>query len=532
MNHFLLHLLVREMASEVHGRKIRSIRLLHPLVSIELAARSNRRYLVVLLSTPGPYCYYGREDPLEAAGPAVLRRVYDARVAAPPVPPSDRVIRLVIDRAGDASTLAISLFGSSAKVRVQTAEHVVESLDASEAGMALRGSARSTPPPFATADPSSVGSSPAGDVSRVASGLEPVMAECFTAGDGTIDSTALFRFRDDMLAGAIPFALAGRGRLGRVAPVPANARLSVEPEHRYGPFDSVIAACETVGEVLARGAREAILARYRGALNRHVTKRRRLLKNLEGDLRKARESDAGRQEADILAAYRSQIPPGARKIELPDLYAKDKTRVIELDPSLPIGAQIQNRYKRAAKLERSRDALRERIRAVRGGISEITETLVRADAEGFHAAIERLHEGARRFRVFRQDRRSQREGVSVKQYRRMDLDDHWFVLVGRNDQENDEITFRLSNPDDFWLHAQQVAGSHVVLRSSGKMANPPAAILETAAAIAAFYSKARHSRLVPVIYTRRKYVRKFRGAKPGQVTCEREKTIFVEPKLS
>ena len=61
--------------------------------------------------------------------------------------------------------------------------------------------------------------------------------------------------------------------------------------------------------------------------------------------------------------------------------------------------------------------------------------------------------------------------------------------------------------------------------------NPPATVLEAAASIAAFYSKSRHSNLVPVIYTHRKYVRKFRGAKPGQVMCEREKTIFVEPKL-
>ena len=81
------------------------------------------------------------------------------------------------------------------------------------------------------------------------------------------------------------------------------------------------------------------------------------------------------------------------------------------------------------------------------------------------------------------------------------------------------------------MHAQHVAGSHVVLRPLGKPGNPPDAVLEVAASIAAYYSKSKHSKLVPVIYTKRKYVRKFRGAKAGQVTCEREKTLMVEPRL-
>ena len=96
--------------------------------------------------------------------------------------------------------------------------------------------------------------------------------------------------------------------------------------------------------------------------------------------------------------------------------------------------------------------------------------------------------------------------------------------------ENDDLTFRHAAPTDTWLHAQSVPGSHVVLKSPGGAA-PPARILEAAASIAAHFSKAKHSGLVPVVYTQRKYVRKFRGAKPGQVKCEREKTMMVEPRL-
>ena len=105
------------------------------------------------------------------------------------------------------------------------------------------------------------------------------------------------------------------------------------------------------------------------------------------------------------------------------------------------------------------------------------------------------------------------------------------VLAGRSDQDNDRLSLKIAKANDWWFHAQGVAGSHVVLKSRRKMDNPPARIIEITASIAAHFSKSRHSGLVPVAYTLRKYVRKFRGAKPGQVLCEREKMVMVAPVL-
>jgi predicted ribosome quality control (RQC) complex YloA/Tae2 family protein len=104
------------------------------------------------------------------------------------------------------------------------------------------------------------------------------------------------------------------------------------------------------------------------------------------------------------------------------------------------------------------------------------------------------------------------------------------VLVGRSNAENDWLTHRHARPEDLWFHAHGVPGSHVVLRREGRKSNPSARTLEEAAAIAAFYSKARHSSKTPVIYTLRKHVRKPRGARPGLAVCEREKMIMVRPK--
>jgi predicted ribosome quality control (RQC) complex YloA/Tae2 family protein len=103
------------------------------------------------------------------------------------------------------------------------------------------------------------------------------------------------------------------------------------------------------------------------------------------------------------------------------------------------------------------------------------------------------------------------------------------VRVGRSARDNDRLTFGHSSPNDVWLHARSVPGSHVILRWNDADGAPPARDLAEAATLAALFSRARSSALVPVDWTRRKHVRKPRGAPPGSVVPTRAKTLFVEP---
>ena len=102
------------------------------------------------------------------------------------------------------------------------------------------------------------------------------------------------------------------------------------------------------------------------------------------------------------------------------------------------------------------------------------------------------------------------------------------IWVGRGAKSNDTLTFHESSPRDVWLHARDAAGAHVVLRWS-RDDPPPARDLEEAAVLAAWHSKSRGSGLVPVDWTRRKYVRKVKGGAPGLVLVQRSETIFVAP---
>lgn len=105
------------------------------------------------------------------------------------------------------------------------------------------------------------------------------------------------------------------------------------------------------------------------------------------------------------------------------------------------------------------------------------------------------------------------------------------ILVGRAGRHNHRLTFKLAAPDDFWLHAGGCPGAHVVVRNEGRRARPSDVTLREAAALAAWYSEGREQEYADVQWTRRKYVRRPRGAAPGTVVLKRFETIRVRPGL-
>ncbi len=105
------------------------------------------------------------------------------------------------------------------------------------------------------------------------------------------------------------------------------------------------------------------------------------------------------------------------------------------------------------------------------------------------------------------------------------------VLVGKGARENDALTFRVAEPNDWWMHAAGCPGSHVVIRNPERLAAAPRAVLERAAELAAYYSKARDARgKVEIHLCRASDVRKPRGLPPGKVEIRRWESIRVYPR--
>ena len=113
---------------------------------------------------------------------------------------------------------------------------------------------------------------------------------------------------------------------------------------------------------------------------------------------------------------------------------------------------------------------------------------------------------------------------------RYELPGAWTVLAGATDADNDRLSTEIAAAEDWWFHAEDIPGSHVILRAKADE-NPSRETLRQAAAIAAYHSKARRAGRVRVHYTRARHVRKPRGARPGTVEAPRGDVLQVHPDI-
>jgi len=132
--------------------------------------------------------------------------------------------------------------------------------------------------------------------------------------------------------------------------------------------------------------------------------------------------------------------------------------------------------------------------------------------------------------INKQNQQSKEKEIT-SHFRHFVINEKYDVYAGKDNKSNDILTTQFAKPDDLWFHARGVSGSHLIIRRTNKKEVIPKDVIEKAASIAAFYSKAKHSKLVPVIYTEKKYVIKRKGMPPGTVQVQKEKVIMVEPKI-
>jgi hypothetical protein len=482
MDGSLLQMFTAAAALRLVGQSVGPIRWFRPVLVVPVGSRRDPEYLAVILETPGPFCYLTEQDPLDGVdGVHRFPQLAGAVVRAVTRLGGERIVEFRADTPGDLGgemVLRLLLFGSSGRAELARGDAVLQYVGG-----------------------------------RLRPGREkPTPAKPEPAGG--------------------PFYLLSTVRPGRVSPREADDPTAA---WRFGPFGDALTACREVGDTLLEETRRRIVSARIKPLARRLVSREKLLARLHTELDGTGDHTRIRREAETLAAYQSQIRPGESSVELADVYDPDRRICIKLDPSLPIVTQVQKRFRKAAKLERSEQHTRRRIAEVGAEVARLRDGIGEVEsAASFARAIGRLDALLQRTPGLNSGaggRGPRGKSAEAAVFRRIGLDDMWFVLVGRNNKENDELTFHEAAPTDLWFHAQHVPGSHVVLKSRGQPGAPPARIVERTASIAAYYSKARHSALVPVIYTLRKYVRKPRGAKPGQVICEREKMVMVEPVL-
>ncbi len=263
------------------------------------------------------------------------------------------------------------------------------------------------------------------------------------------------------------------------------------------------------------------------AVARAIRRRDRLILNLQQDIDQASEYEQYRRYAELLQLNRDRLQKGMNRIEVEDILA-DPTRMVEilLDPAATPNENIESYFRRNRKGREGLDILKRRLEIVNTELTSLKNMLAELDTD-FETAQKKYRSELAALMPREAARRAEPPRLP---YRAATLSTGATVLIGRGGADNDRTTFEFARPYELWFHAQQCAGSHVVLKFPGKSFEPSRQEIEETAAIAAYHSKARNDSLVPVAYTVRKHVRKPRKAKPGLVILEHEKSVMVAPK--
>ena len=371
-------------------------------------------------------------------------------------------------------------------------------------------------------------------------GLSPLMAEefCYEAGlDGGLSTQSLTDEDRERLADVVlraaeavresrfrAFLVYEEGRAAEYASLPLRMYDGSQKE----AFDSPSAMLQTY---YGRKNKETRMREKSAGLRRQATTAlERVIK--KADIQSRQLADAGKKDTfrlygELLNVYGYQIPEGSRSAVLNNYYTNEDITV-PLDPTLSAAANAQHFFERYNKLKRTEIQTTEQLSAAlhdRECLESILEALDKAENDADLEAIreELVSKGWAKKRSSR-DKGFRREKSKPMLFRSTD---GFQIAVGKNNIQNDELTFRFANGGDWWFHAKGQPGSHVILRTEGR--EVPDRAFEEAASLAAYYSKGRKAPKVEIDYTLRINVKKTPAGDPGFVIYHTNYSMMAVP---
>lgn len=286
------------------------------------------------------------------------------------------------------------------------------------------------------------------------------------------------------------------------------------------------------GKVTATAELKILQGQLRSRVDRRRSRLESKLEQHREELQKAGEADRFRICGETLLTYGARIARGEHEAVLPHLYDPEKTITIPLNPSLGAVDNAQRYFRRYRKIRDSREHHKKQIARIERELNYCSELLFSIE-QGDHGSLEEIREELveaglmkpPRKRSFHKNKKRRREAPQPLSFKGSS---GVTILVGRNNRQNDHLTFRLAAKRDLWLHARELPGSHVILKEGS---DPPAEDdLQEAALLAAYFSRGRELPAVAVDYTGVRHLRRGPGGKPGFVLYNQFKTITVDPR--
>jgi len=272
------------------------------------------------------------------------------------------------------------------------------------------------------------------------------------------------------------------------------------------------------------------------AVDSNIARCKRKWKAQDDEISQANQDLESRKLGELILANAPRIGTGMSSATLTDYFdPQGKDIEVPLDPTLSASENAQRYFKRYARAKRVLETAALQVTMTQAELEyleQVSITIQHADTQRELGAIrvELTEQGylqAVAEKTAKRKRPKAKGEVALLSFTVHD----YTVIVGRNNKENDLITMKISRPDDIWMHARGIPGAHVVLRTGQTKDEVSEGALLVAAGIAAYFSKGRTDSKVAVDYTLRKHVKKPRGARPGMVTYDHQRTIMASPNL-
>ncbi len=268
-----------------------------------------------------------------------------------------------------------------------------------------------------------------------------------------------------------------------------------------------------------------------------VRKREAISKAISSDRERFANPERLKQLGDLLLANLATAKINGTRAVVTDYYDDDQEQIeIEISENQSLQQAAAGYFSRYQKAQRALSAIREREAEIAQTLPPLKELLTRLESGPTAERLAEIRTQAESLLGMRPTTGA--PGLAVRKKPRRDekqigrkfiSTDGFEIVVGRNDRDNDLLTFRVARPQDVWLHAADYPGSHVIIRNAGRETVPHRTIIE-AAELAAFYSTAKRESKVGVHYTHRKFISKPPRSKPGLVRLSSFKTLMVEPR--
>ena len=259
-----------------------------------------------------------------------------------------------------------------------------------------------------------------------------------------------------------------------------------------------------------------------------LTKLSRKKHILEEECQEASLADHWRLYGDLLMAQLHLVAKGASEATLPNLFEPDAPTIqIPLDPSRTPAENAQHCYRQYNKSKRRQIVLVEQIQQTTNTLSYLDSVETMLQTAATTAEIQEIRQELTSTGFLAAPKKKQ-AALPLSQPLQVQGPEQSLIWVGRNNRQNDELTFRRGKPGDLWFHAKDMPGSHVLLQMPPGLTASKEAI-ELAASLAAHFSKGAASSRVAVDYTDRKQVKKPSGSKPGFVIYFQQTTLYVSP---